>query len=86
MPAIDPFSAARVLGLLDLTSLGEDDTPARIRALCAAARSAHGMPAAVCIHPEHITTAREALAGTAVKVATVVNFPDGADGPAADRP
>ena len=81
MSATDLFPAARVLGLLDLTSLGEDDTPARIRTLCAAARSAHGLPAAVCIHPEHITTAREALAGTAVKVATVVNFPEGADDP-----
>ena len=81
MSATDLFPAARVLGLLDLTSLGEDDTPARIRTLCAAARSAHVLPAAVCIHPEHITTAREALAGTAVKVATVVNFPEGADDP-----
>ena len=81
MSATDLFPAARVLGLLDLTSLGEDDTPARIRTLCAAARSAHVLPAAVCIHPEHITTAREALAGTAVKLATVVNFPEGADDP-----
>lgn len=81
MAAIDSFSIAYVLGLLDLTSLGEDDAPARIRALCAAARSPYGSPAAVCVHPEHITTAREALAGTAVKVATVVNFPEGADDP-----
>lgn len=81
MSPIELFPAARVLGLLDLTSLGEDDTPARIRRLCAAARSPHGLPAAVCIYPEHITTAREALAGTAVRVATVVNFPEGADDP-----
>lgn len=81
MSAIDLYPASRVLGLLDLTSLGEDDAPARIRTLCAAARSAHGLPAAVCIYPEHITTAREALAGAAVKVATVVNFPEGADDP-----
>ncbi len=81
MSAIDLYPASRVLGLLDLTSLGEDDTPARIRTLCAAARSARGLPAAVCIYPEHITTAREALAGAAVKVATVVNFPEGADDP-----
>lgn len=81
MSTTELFPAARVLGLLDLTSLGEDDTPARIRSLCGAARGAHGLPAAVCIYPEHITTAREALAGTAVKVATVVNFPEGADDP-----
>jgi deoxyribose-phosphate aldolase len=78
---IASMPAARLLGLLDLTSLGEDDTPDRIRALCAAARTPHGLPAAVCVYPEHVTAAREALAGTAVKVATVVNFPDGGDDP-----
>lgn len=74
--------AARLLPLLDLTSLGEEDTPARIRALCASARSPHGWPAAVCVYPEHVTTARESLDGTPVRIATVVNFPDGGDDPA----
>jgi len=73
--------AGRVLSLLDLTSLGESDTPARIEALCASARGAIGAPAAVCVYPEHVTTARRSLAGTAVTVATVVNFPDGASDP-----
>lgn len=74
--------AGQVLGLLDLTSLGEADTPARIRTLCAAALGRHGSPAAVCVYPEHITTARQALGGSGVKVATVVNFPEGGDDPA----
>lgn len=78
-PAIRAF-AARILPLLDLTSLGEDDTPARIESLCAAAAS-HGAVAAVCVQPEHVTTARRALSATPVAVATVVNFPDGADDP-----
>jgi deoxyribose-phosphate aldolase len=69
--------ALRLLPLLDLTSLGEDDTPERIEALCASARTAHGMPAALCVYPEHVTTVRRAMRGTPVKVATVVNFPDG---------
>jgi deoxyribose-phosphate aldolase len=69
--------AARLLPLLDLTSLGEDDTPARIEALCASARGPHGYPAAVCVYPEHVTSARRALQGAPVKVATVVNFFDG---------
>lgn len=69
--------ALRLLPLLDLTSLGEDDTPARVEALCTSARTAHGFPAALCIYPEHVTTVRRALRGTPVKVATVVNFPDG---------
>ena len=69
--------ALRLLPLLDLTSLGEDDTPALIQALCASARTPHGSPAALCVYPEHVTTVRRALQGTAAKVATVVNFPDG---------
>jgi len=69
--------ALRLLPLLDLTSLGEDDTPARIEALCASARGAPGLPAALCVYPEHVTTVRRAMQGTPVKVATVVNFPDG---------
>jgi len=80
VPHTDPSPrelAARLLPLLDLTTLGEDDTPQRVEALCASARSAHGHPAAVCIYPEHVSTARRALDGTPVKIATVVNFPDG---------
>jgi deoxyribose-phosphate aldolase len=69
--------ALRLLPLLDLTSLGEDDTPERIEALCASARSPYGFPAALCVYPEHVTTVRRAMHGTPVKVATVVNFPDG---------
>ena len=75
---------ARVLATLDLTSLGEDDTPDAIRALCAKAAHSVVRPAAVCLYPEHIVTARNALAGSGasgVAVAAVVNFPDGANNP-----
>jgi deoxyribose-phosphate aldolase len=71
--------AARVLAALDLTSLGEDDTPEAIEKLCASASGA-AHPAAVCVYPEHVTTARRALAAahaSDVAIATVVNFPDG---------
>lgn len=71
--------AARLLPLLDLTSLGEDDTPARIEALCASARTPYGLPAALCVHPEHVSTVRRTLSGSTARVATVVNFPDGGD-------
>lgn len=73
--------AARLLSLLDLTSLGETDTPAQVEALCASALAAPCLPAALCVYPEHVTTARRSLQGTAVKVATVVNFPDGGSDP-----
>ncbi len=80
MPANAPRRralAVRLLPLLDLTSLGEDDTPARIEALCTSARTPYGLPAALCVYPEHVTTVRRALQGTIARVATVVNFPDG---------
>lgn len=77
--------ARRVLATMDLTSLGEDDSPAVARALCAAARTRHGTPAAICVHPELVATAREsldALGLAQVAVASVANFPDGAGDPA----
>ena len=52
---------ARLLAALDLTSLGEDDTPAAIQALCARAAASAVRPAAVCVFSEHIVTARAAL-------------------------
>jgi len=81
----DPSRVARrALAALDLTSLGEDDTPARIEALCASAAGPGGAPPAVCVYPEHIASARRALDERGldgVAVATVVNFPDGAADP-----
>ena len=79
MNGADRAIAARILAALDLTSLGEDDTPESIVELCTAAAGG-GHPAAVCVYPEHVTTARRALeaAGAGdVAIATVVNFPDG---------
>ncbi len=81
MNADGPATAARELAVLDLTSLGEDDTTARIAGLCETAASG-GHPAAVCVYPEHIETARRVLdaQGAAdVAVATVVNFPEGSN-------
>ncbi|TWI10564.1 deoxyribose-phosphate aldolase [Aerolutibacter ruishenii] len=74
--------ARQLLPLLDLTRLGDDDTAQQIEALCAAARSADPAPAAVCIYPEHVTTARRALGEAGIRVATVVNFPDAEGSPA----
>lgn len=76
--------ALRTLSALDLTSLGEDDDHARIEALCDAANTPHGAPAALCVYPEWIATCRQRLHELGlprVAVATVVNFPEGADDP-----
>ena len=71
--------AQRALPLLDLTSLNEDDTPAVIRALCKKAVTPFGSVAAVCVYPAFVKLASECLARTPVKIATVINFPDGQD-------
>lgn len=72
--------ARRALAALDLTCLDEDAPPARIEALCQQAGSPWGTVAAVCVYPEYIRSVREGLdrSGlTAVRVATVANFPSG---------
>ena len=74
MTAID---AARIIGLIDLTSLDEDDTDATANALCDKAVTIKGPVAAVCIMPAFVALASERLAGTGVRIATVANFPAG---------
>jgi deoxyribose-phosphate aldolase len=78
---VDPELALRLLSLLDLTSLGEDDSPQRVAALCATALAAPVQPAAVCFYPEHVANAAAILAGSGIRLATVVNFPDGGNDP-----
>ena len=74
-------AARQALALMDLTSLNNDDNDTVIRELCARANTPAGHPAAVCVYPAFVSTARQALAeqGLAgkVKVATVTNFPHG---------
>ena len=73
----DAATARRILPLLDLTSLRGDEREAEIRELCRRAVT-HGV-AAVCIFPRHLPVAREVLAGSGVRLATVANFPDGGE-------
>jgi deoxyribose-phosphate aldolase len=73
----DASAAARILPLVDLTALGEDDTEAQIEALCARALE-YGV-AAVCIGPQFVPLARQRLGTGPVRLATVANFPDGSD-------
>jgi deoxyribose-phosphate aldolase len=65
----------RAIPLIDLTSLNDDDTPRHIATLCEQAKQA-GV-AAVCVYPRFVRQAKEA----GVRVATVVNFPQGAPDP-----
>ncbi len=85
-----PTGAARaealrlVVRCTDLTTLEGDDTPGRIRALCARALRPDpadptvGPVAAVCVYPALAALAAELLAGTPVAVASVAGaFPSG---------
>jgi deoxyribose-phosphate aldolase len=75
-------AAQRALNLMDLTTLNEDDTDAKVIALCHQAKSPAGNTAAVCIYPRFIPIARKTLheQGTPdIRIATVTNFPHGND-------
>jgi len=82
----------KALSCMDLTTLSGDDTPARVRRLCAKARQpiSQAMEAklgikslkittgAVCVYHEMVPTAVEALIGSGIPVAAVsTGFPAG---------
>ncbi len=72
------------ISMVDLTTLEGADTPGRVRALCAKGRRPDPTDAtvpavaAVCVYPDLVATAKQALAGSAVAVASVATaFPSG---------
>ena len=82
----------RAISLMDLTTLSSDDTPERVRRLCAKAKNplrpdiVEGLglgdtvirPAAICVYHPFVATAVEALQGTGIHVAAVSTaFPHG---------
>lgn len=72
-------AAQRALALVDLTDLGDHCDHEAIERLCARAVGPFGSTAAVCVWPRFVAQAASALAGSGVRVATVVNFPQGGD-------
>jgi deoxyribose-phosphate aldolase len=78
------FALELAIRMIDLTTLEGADTPGKVRALCT--KALHPDPAdqsiphvaAVCVYPSHVRTARRALSGSTVKVASVATaFPSG---------
>jgi deoxyribose-phosphate aldolase len=72
------------VGMVDLTTLEGADTPGKVRAMCAKARQPdpadRSVPpvAAVCVYPDLVGVARQAVAGSSVAVASVATaFPSG---------
>ncbi|GAB7126375.1 deoxyribose-phosphate aldolase [Silvimonas sp. JCM 19000] len=89
MSTLNTPAIARIIALMDLTSLRDDDSAASIDQLCQQADTPLGPPAALCIYPQFIQGARQkldALGLSQVRIATVTNFPQGgADVAAAER-
>jgi len=73
----DQVRADQVRGLIDLTDLADDHSPDGIASLCERARKHR--TAAVCVWPEFVVRCVDSLDGSGVRVATVVNFPGGAE-------
>jgi deoxyribose-phosphate aldolase len=78
------FALDLAVSMVDLTTLEGQDTPGKVRALCAkGARPDPADPtvpqvAAICVYPDLVATAKRALAGTGVRVASVATaFPSG---------
>ncbi len=86
------YALRLAIAMCDLTTLEGADTPEKVRRLCARARNPYtpreGMPAreelqvpsvaAVCVYPNLIAVAKQALEGTNIKVAAVgTAFPSG---------
>ncbi len=72
------------LSMIDLTTLEGKDTPGKVKQLCYKAMhpADHLGPlptvAAVCVYPTHVRTAKQALNGSTIKVASVATgFPSG---------
>ena len=63
--------------LVDHTNLKPFATQEDIRRLCSEAKEYQF--ASVCVHPCHVALAKEQLAGSPVKVCTVIGFPLGAN-------
>jgi deoxyribose-phosphate aldolase len=74
---VTPAVARRVLPLIDATSLNDDDDDWSIEAFCRHVLAAPVRPAAVVVEPRFVRLARRTVDGSGVRVATVVNFPDG---------
>ena len=73
----EPAIARRALPLLDLTDLGDACSEAAIDTLCRDARAS--AVAAVCVWPHYVGRSARLMAGTPVRIATVINFPAGGD-------
>lgn len=69
----------KLISLIDLTRLEQNDNENCVRSLCQMAKESPTAVAAVCLYPSFIKLAKSELAACKIKIATVVNFPRGRD-------
>jgi len=77
------MEAAKIYSLIDLTSLNESDTEQDIVNLCKLSQNSLGHVAAICVYPKFIPLVKQNLSDASIKIATVINFPEGMDQPQA---
>ncbi|GAA4949476.1 deoxyribose-phosphate aldolase [Yinghuangia aomiensis] len=78
------FAIDLAISMIDLTTLEGADTPGKVRSLCAKAlhpdpgTPGTPRPAAICVYPDLVAEAKQALGSAPVKVASVATaFPSG---------
>ena len=78
------FAIELAIRMVDLTTLEGQDTPGKVRALCAKAMrpdpadASCPAAAAICVYPDMVAVAKETLGSSGVKVASVATaFPSG---------
>ncbi|PCI24286.1 MAG: deoxyribose-phosphate aldolase [SAR324 cluster bacterium] len=69
--------ALRALQLIDLTSLGDNDSEETIKQLCIDAITEFGSTAAICVWPRFVPHVHNFLGENQIPVAAVTNFPQG---------
>ena len=83
MTEFEPISVSRIhqiISLIDLTNLNDNCDNAAIETLCAQASTSAGDVAALCVWPSFVLKAKNCLGKESqIKIATVVNFPNGDD-------
>jgi deoxyribose-phosphate aldolase len=70
------MATANIAAMIDHTLLKPDATRQQIETLCQEAREHHFF--SVCVNPTWVSTSKELLTGSGVKVCTVIGFPLGA--------
>ena len=72
-------TARRALACLDLTDLGDASSQDDVTRLIGRGTTPFGTVGAICIWPQFVSPAAQRLRGSKIRLATVINFPDGGE-------